>query len=160
MTKRTPPDATTRLLRARKAAAKELRLPVTDWRVRRYALLMNAHDNLTAQLAAGAGVSIDGLLKLDASMQEIRATIPPEPIKVKIEYVQGVVGLYTCKHCGKRNELPEGEYTPPPKKDYPRTIDAEAVKVVEPSKTLTAPKASPAATPSPANATPESKPVT
>src|SRR5215470_772686 len=84
MTKRPPPDAPTRLLRARKAAAKELRLPVTDWRVRRYALLMNAHDNLTAQLAAGVGVSIDGLLKLDASMQEIRATIPPEPIKVKI----------------------------------------------------------------------------
>jgi hypothetical protein len=109
MTKRTPPDATTRLLRARKAAAKELNLSVTDWRVRRYALLMNAHDNLTAQLAAGAGVSIDGLLKLDASMQEIRATIPPEPIKVKIEYVQGVVGLYTCRHCGKRNELPEGD---------------------------------------------------
>jgi hypothetical protein len=47
------------LLSARRAAAKELKLPTTDWRVRRYALLMVAHDGLTARAAAGADCSIE-----------------------------------------------------------------------------------------------------
>jgi hypothetical protein len=98
-----------RLLRARKAASKELRLPVTDWRVRRYAVLMNMHDNLTAQLAAGADVSIDGLLKLDGAMQEIRSSLPPEPLKVSVTFVDptdaappgaaSVDGLAECRRC-------------------------------------------------------------
>jgi len=40
-----------RLLKARRVAAKELRLPVTDWRVKRYAVLMVAYDGIQARLA-------------------------------------------------------------------------------------------------------------
>ena len=100
------------LLLARRSAAKELRLPVTDWRVRRYALLMVAHDQITARLAAGEGVNVEALLKLDASMQEIRSSIPDEQRTIKIGYVEGVRGIYTCQHCHQRNELAEGSYTP------------------------------------------------
>ena len=98
------PDAQ-RLLDAREAASKELKLPVTDWRVRRYALLMNAHDTLTARLATGGEVNIDALLKLDNAMQEIRSSLPPEGIKVDVVFVSGVRGIFNCQHCGQRNEV-------------------------------------------------------
>ena len=100
------------LLIARRAAAKELRMPVTDWRVRRYALLMVAHDQITARLANGEGVNVDALLKLDGSMQEIRSSIPVEQHTIKFQYVEGVAGIYRCQHCGKQNDLAEGLYTP------------------------------------------------
>ena len=132
------PDAQ-RLIDAREAASKELNLPVTDWRVRRYALLMNAHDNLTARLlaSAGEGFDVDALLKLDNAMQEIRATLPPEQIKVAVKFVEGISGV--CPKC--RAEIPEGEYTPRP--PAPRAIDAEAVETVEGVKALPAPKTKP-----------------
>jgi hypothetical protein len=85
MTKRTP--SAERLYRARKAAAKELKLPVTDWRCKRYALLMCAHDNVTARLANGADINVDALLRLDAAMAEVRSSVPQEPIKVVVEVV-------------------------------------------------------------------------
>ena len=85
-----------RLHRARKVAAKELKRPVTDWRCKRYALLMCAHDNTTARLAAGADINVDALLRLDTAMQEIRSSVPPEPITVRLD----VVNPTTCK-CPK-----------------------------------------------------------
>jgi hypothetical protein len=88
MTKRTP--AAERLYRARRAAAKELKLPITSWQVRRFALLMVAHDNITQRLANGADVSVDNLLKVDVAMAEIKASVPQEPIKVEIEVVNPV----------------------------------------------------------------------
>jgi hypothetical protein len=105
LSKRSP--SAERLYRARKAAAKELKLPVTDWRVRRFALLMVAHDNVTARLANGADVSVDNLLKVDAAMQEIRASMPPEPMSLDLHFVDGVTGIFNCQHCGQRNEIPD-----------------------------------------------------
>jgi hypothetical protein len=87
MRKRRSPGAD-RLLKATRAASKELKLPVDSWQVRRFALLMCAHDNVTARLANGADVSIDNLLKIDSAMQEIRSSVPQEPIRVAIEIVE------------------------------------------------------------------------
>jgi len=89
------------LLAARRAAAKELKLPVHDWRVKRYALLMVAHDAVTAAAGTGAGYDINDLLKLDGAMQEIRATLPPERVKVDIKFIGRED--FTCRHCGKDN---------------------------------------------------------
>jgi hypothetical protein len=99
------------LLAARRSAAKELALPVTDWRVRRFGLLMAAHDALTARAAAGEHYKIEDLLRLDSAMQEIRGSIPNEHT-IKIEYAEGVCGIYRCSKCGTQNRLAEGEYTP------------------------------------------------
>jgi hypothetical protein len=106
--KRTPNAE--RLLQARKIAAKELRLPVTDWRVRRYALLVVMHDNATARLASGGDFNLDNLLKIETALQEIRATVPVEPIEVKLTVVKSVDsapprhasigGLKACRRCG------------------------------------------------------------
>jgi len=85
MKQRTP--GAERLYRARKQASRELKLPVDSWQVRRFALLMCAHDNVTARLANGADVSIDNLLKIDSAMQEIRSSVPQEALKVQIEIV-------------------------------------------------------------------------
>jgi hypothetical protein len=81
------PAGAERLYRARRAAAKELKLPVDSWQVRRYALLMCAHDNATARLASGTDVSIDNLLKIDDAMAAIRSSVPQPPITVQVEIV-------------------------------------------------------------------------
>jgi len=142
MTRRKPatPEAA-QLLEARKSAAKELRLPITDWQVKRYALLMVAHDGLTARLAAGADFSVDALLKLDDAMAQIRASLPPERIKVDLEIVHGDQPVPFCKQCGwKAGDPVNGAEHKPPAP----VIDAEAVKTVEPQlKSLPAPRAKP-----------------
>jgi len=111
MTKRRSPDAQ-RLLDARKAAAKELKLDPSDWRVRRYALLALSIENIEAALATGEDLDTDALSKIDAQMQQIRDTLPPEKLQVTVQYVEGCIGIYTCVHCHKRNELQPGSYTP------------------------------------------------
>ncbi len=76
-----------RLHKARRQASRELKLPTADWRCKRYALLMCAHDNATARLANGADINVDSLLRLDQAMAEVRASVPQEPIKVTVEIV-------------------------------------------------------------------------
>jgi hypothetical protein len=102
-----------RLFMARRAASKELRLPTTDWRVKRYAVLACAHSNIQARLAVGADISVDNLLKLDAAMAEIRSSVPQEPVRVEIEYVEGPIEH--CPKCGwHRDEpLPPSDPQPP-----------------------------------------------
>jgi hypothetical protein len=127
------------LLIARRAAAKELRMPVTDWRVRRYALLMVAHDQITARLANGEGVNVDALLKLDASMQEIRSSVPDERHTIRIAYAEGIIGV--CPHC--KAEIP----------DYraPESTAIESKPKVPAVGQPPEPKPLSAATPAPAN---------
>ena len=110
MTKRSP-DAQ-RLLDARQSAAAELKLEPSDWRVRRYALLALSIENIEAALATGEDLDTDALSKIDAQMQQIRDTLPPEKLQVTVQYVEGCIGIYTCVHCHKRNELQPGSYTP------------------------------------------------
>ncbi|MFZ0150737.1 MAG: hypothetical protein WAM72_20825 [Xanthobacteraceae bacterium] len=93
-----------RLRRARKAASKELRLPLGSWQTRRYGLLMVAHDNITTRLANGGDVSIADLLRIDDAMAAIRASLPPEPVGVTIEIVDSLPQLPS----------PDPPSTPPP----------------------------------------------
>ena len=124
-----------RLLAARDVAAKELGVPVTDWLVKRYAVLMVAHDNAEVELATGGG-NIDHLLKLDEAMQAVRASAPTKPKTVEVKIVEGVRGIYKCRFCGRQNELKPGEYTPL-KPDKPPVIEGTATEV-KPSDTAAA----------------------
>jgi hypothetical protein len=54
-----------RLRKAQRAAAKELKLPIDSWQVKRFALLAVAHENITNRLAVGGDVRIDDLIKVD-----------------------------------------------------------------------------------------------
>ena len=53
-----------RLHDAREAAAKEVRLPVEDWRTRRYSLLTLAIEELEARFATGESLDTDKLAKI------------------------------------------------------------------------------------------------
>jgi hypothetical protein len=125
-----------------------LKLSTDDWRVKRYAVLMVAYDGYQARLAAGANISMDGLAKLDSLMQEIRSSLPPEPITVSVQLVEGCVGIYVCQHCHQRNEISGGMYTPPSPKRPPAQIDGEVLKPapvaeVKEAKALPAPQPKP-----------------
>lgn len=106
-----------RLFKARRVAAKELRLSTDDWRVKRYAVFMVAHDTLQAKLATGANINIDGLMKLDAAMAEIRASVPQEPVRVELEIVKGIVGI--CPSCKAEIRPYEPPPDPPPSAPTP-----------------------------------------
>jgi hypothetical protein len=116
--------------RFRAEAAEKLRLPVDNDRVRLLAALKLNHEALLERMIRGDNVSPDHVTTLT---EAIEGMLPPEvPSKINIQIVQGVVGIYTCKHCGARNELEEGSYQAPKEKDSSRTIDAEPVKADEP----------------------------
>jgi len=126
MTKR----GTTPLHEARRAAAKELALPINDPRVIRLATLQCAYDNSQAVLAAGRAVDIDGLLKLDAVLAEARAAAQPPP-KIELEIVPPV--KTKCPKCAHEFdpkapqrtvmlESTSAESAPPPK--APATAEA------------------------------------
>lgn len=67
------------------------------------------------------------LAKDIAQIQDRRGTAPLEiPPQVKIDIVEGVVGLFTCSHCGAENRIEN--YTRPQEPSPARTIDAEVVK--------------------------------
>lgn len=78
----------TPLHEARRRAAKELGLPVSDPRVIRLATLQCAYDSAQAQLASGRTIDIDNLLKLDAALAEARASVPHQHA-VNIQIVDG-----------------------------------------------------------------------
>jgi len=89
---------------ARRAAAKELALPITDWRVIRLATLVCAHDAVQARLANGASVDVDHLLKLDAALVQARAAAAPAP-PVSLQICRQLHGV--CQRCGHIQELDE-----------------------------------------------------
>jgi len=140
---------------AREAAAKELRLPVEDWRTRRYSLLTLAIEELEARFATGESLDTDGLARIDAQMQEIRSSLPPEGIKVDVVFVSGVRGIFHCEHCGKRNNVDNMTEETLTEKRARAKADAELVKPVEALKTLPAPNSAPQGTPSPPKAAPQ-----
>jgi hypothetical protein len=88
-----------RLIDARDAAAIELGLPVKDWRVRRYALLALQFEDIEIDLASGAKTDTDKLIKLDASMQEIKASLPPQQVELVI------VRSMICPECKAKRPM-------------------------------------------------------
>jgi hypothetical protein len=112
-------------------AVKTLGVKAGDERAEHVAALRMARSAITARLIAGREREGDAmaLLKLDEALKQVLP--PPEPMKVAIEFVEGVRGIYKCRFCGRQNELKPGEYTPvksKPEDKLPRTIDLVAEK--------------------------------
>jgi hypothetical protein len=67
-------------------------------------------ENIQARLLRGERVDPDDVLKLD---QALRQYLPERKApSISVSFVEGVVGIYKCQHCGKQNDLKDGEYTP------------------------------------------------
>jgi hypothetical protein len=125
MTKRTP--GADRLHAARHAAAKELRLPITDWRVKRLAVLTCSYEQAEASLAAGRGVDVDDLMKLDAALAQARASVPVQHA-VTIEIVEGPIEH--CPACGwhRGQQVLEATPTSPPADAKPSSSPSAAAR--------------------------------
>lgn len=128
-TQRTP--GAERLHKARKAAARELGLKITDPAVIRLAILTTAYDQIQARIASGQTIDVDAMLKLDDALAEVRKASKPLP-NLEIQFVRSVTGIFNCQHCGKRNEIPDHHPLPPPEDPPPipeaASGSSEAVK--------------------------------
>jgi hypothetical protein len=83
---------------ARTAASEELGLDAKDWRVRRYALLAMQFEAVEVALASGERADTGELIKLDASMAEIRTSLPPQEVTVTIVSRKEVQECPKCQH--------------------------------------------------------------
>jgi hypothetical protein len=115
-------NASVRLREARSEAAKELKLPASDWRVRRYAILTTAYSNAEGILAEGATIDIKQLLEIEAALVAIKASLPPEQVKVAVQIMSPP--QTKCPDCGTKFN-PEGiDEKPAP----PRQIEGLATE--------------------------------
>jgi hypothetical protein len=97
LSKRSP--SAERLHRARKAAARELGLKITDPRVIRLSTLQAAFDQAQSQIAAGRVVDIDNMLKIDTALADVRASAATNTTpKVELVIVEQLHGI--CQKCG------------------------------------------------------------
>jgi hypothetical protein len=148
-----------RLLAARQAAVEELRAidgedrSITDHDVVRVSNARLLVDALMLRSLSGDAVGLSEFRIANELVDSALKAAGKRAPAVRLSFVEGVTGM--CPKCGARIE----DWVSPPKPSYPSTIDVKANELVEASKSLPAPKASPRATPSPASATPESKPV-
>lgn len=113
-----------RLHQARRAAAKELGLKVTDPKVIRLATLQAAYDQVQAQIAAGRVIDIDNMLKIDTALAEVRASAATNTTpKVELVIVEQLHGI--CQKCGHSQPQPAQDHLPPEPLPPP-VVDAEA----------------------------------
>jgi hypothetical protein len=96
---------------ARRAAAKELGLPITDWRVVRLATLVCAHEVVQAKLASGQVIDVGYLLQLDTAIAQVRSTVAPAP-SVRLEIVDGTFTV--CPRCKYTEPTPAKPDDSPP----------------------------------------------
>ena len=110
-------------------AAKLLRLPVDHQKVTLLAGLKLEHTRQLELLVGGERINPNELLAVSEAIEKLTPALPPAQIKVEI--VDGVVGIYKCQHCGKQNHLEPGTYTPAPdwRDKAPKVIDGKAEEV-------------------------------
>lgn len=113
-----------RLFQARKAAARELGLPVTDYRVIRLAAMAVTFDALQVQIATGGTVNISELERIDQMLTAAR-NAKPEPTNVSIRLVGPE--LVKCPSCGCTFDGDHPERT----KMLPNTTDEPVRAVIE-----------------------------
>jgi hypothetical protein len=106
------------------AAAAKLKLPIDNERVRLLGALQLSHEAMLERMIRGDNVLPDHVKTLT---EAIEGMLPPEmPPSIEVKIVEGVVGIYTCKHCSARNELPPGSYQAPSKPvKPPSTVDVK-----------------------------------
>jgi hypothetical protein len=141
MTKAPPADRSERYQALLSAAADKHHTKVTDTRAVYEAGIVMVHEDMTAAMVAGEKIDIAAYLKLSEELQKL--VPPPEPLKVTIDIVDSVTGIFNCVHCGKRNDI-EDYQAPPAPKPAPR-IDGQATESPA-TKSLPAPTAKPAPT--------------
>ena len=91
------------------------RLEPNDPHANTLAALKLARERMVEALAAGRTIDFTAFTRI---LEMLEKHEPPLVPKVEVSFVQGVVGIYKCRHCGEQNDLPEGEYTP--KEKQPR----------------------------------------
>jgi hypothetical protein len=132
VTARSP--AAERLHQARRAAAKELKLKISDHRVIRLATLQAAYDQVQAQLAAGKIIDVDNMLKIDAALAEVRASTLVELPKLEIAFVRpihehcrkcGKSQEFVCRSCGQTETVDDDANKPPPKPAAAKPLPSE-----------------------------------
>jgi hypothetical protein len=166
-----------KLLDARKAAIEELKQidgknrAITDHDVMRLANCRLMVDALTLRMIAGDVVSPSEVKQAHEMVDLALEDAGMRSKCVEVKFVQGCIGIYDCQHCGKRNELTEGNYQPTGRvSNSPNSIDllpeplhsdgrAEVLvigdKAVAATPVAPISETKPTATPSPAIAKPE-----
>jgi hypothetical protein len=123
---------------ARRQAAKELDLPIDDWRVIRLSTLVCAHETVQAKLASGQVIDVNHLLQIDTALAQARSAAAPAP-SFRLEIVDGTFTV--CPRCKYTEPTPAKPDDPPPadRQDGGRLLPQPASAVEAPS---TAPKPS------------------
>jgi hypothetical protein len=98
----TAPD--TPLHAARERAAAELNLPIDDYRVKRFAMLIAVNDQLQARMAQNKTIDAGAFLKIDSAMAEVRAASVPPP-RVVVDVIDNPPPMHWCSVCGKIQEF-------------------------------------------------------
>jgi hypothetical protein len=112
------PRPATPLHAARKQAARELDLPLDDWRVVRLSTLVLAHETVQAKLASGQMIDVGYLLQLDTAIAQVRSTVAPAP-SVRLEIVDGTFTV--CPRCKYTEPTPAKPDDSPPAATGPCT---------------------------------------
>src|SRR5262249_41344665 len=113
-----------KLLAARKAAVEELKKiddkdrPINDDDVIRLSGARMMVDALTLRMLAGEAVSPSDLKAANAMVDEALKDAGMRSHNIKVQFVEGCIGIYACVHCHKRNELQPGSYTPASGRHY------------------------------------------
>jgi hypothetical protein len=89
------------------------------------ATLRLARENMQSKLLLGERVDIKDMLDLDAALKKYLPEREAPEIEIKI--VSGVVGVYVCQHCHKRNEISDKPFTKPPNPNASTTLHSNAV---------------------------------
>ena len=120
-----------KILTSRTEAAEELRgidgrsRSISDPAVVRLSNARLYEQSITLRILAGEPIAA-AEFRAAGDMVEAALKTNPAPIRVDLEVVSGVTGLFSCQHCGAQNRIED--YVAPSKPEPGRTIDAEVVK--------------------------------
>ena len=122
-----------KLLKHRQAIAAEFGIEdISDWRVRRLALLEAQFASAEDQIAAGRSVDTGPLLALDSAIQDIRQQLKAdEPLNITVHFVSGVTGIFNCTKCGHRNEIEDYKRPAPPPAPPPTPPEAVYARPID-----------------------------
>jgi hypothetical protein len=96
------------------AASKELGRSKDDWSVERLAslrlMLAVARHKWSGTQASSVGREmLDVMGEISALLKEVK---PQEELRIDVNFVSGVRGIYRCSCCGEENTLEDGSYEP------------------------------------------------